>query len=291
MGGTNRFLLAICLALAPVSSFAQLPVNHNLQLWFRADAGVTTNGSGNVSTWADQSSNGNDATNLNLSAQPVWIDNALNGLPVVRFDGVNDVLSTINTVNLTNGLSIFIIAKNDVRKDYNGLFRVYSTPFHGSGNSYLEIYWQAGTAGSGNPVYAVNRLTGPFSAAVGSNVKPDANNYYIYDVVAAGSAATQRVQAINSGTSSGTVLPIAPDFAHLGIGYGAAGTGGFGGLLDGDIAEVVVFDAALTTFERSQMEGFLADKYGLTIPEPGTLSYLALFALAAWFQSRRRASR
>src|SRR5438034_643150 len=76
---------------------AGLNLTNNIQLWFRADSGVTTNGTGNVSVWSDNSLNANNATNTTAANQPLWVDNALNGKPVVRFDGVNDELSTLSS--------------------------------------------------------------------------------------------------------------------------------------------------------------------------------------------------
>lgn len=288
----KKNLIALVVAATAFTSApmwaATLNLTNNLQLWFRADAGVTTNGSGNVSVWADQSGNANNATNTTAANQPVWVDGALNGLPVLRFDGVNDVLSTLGSVNVTNGLSIFIVAKNDVRKNYNGIFRIHTSPF--SGSAYLEEYWQAGNtdAGSGNPVHAVNRVVpgGTFGAILTSDAKPAVNNYYIYDVLASGNAATQRVQGVQTASGSGiSVLPYDQAQAHLGIGFGGVTTSG---LLDGDMAEILVYNVSLSLSDRNAVEGYLADKYLLTIPEPTTLCLFALGLLIVRRLSGRR---
>ena len=57
----NR-ILAVILSFFVLStlSFSQIPLS-GLQLWLKADYGVTLNGS-TVSQWIDQSGNGNDAT-------------------------------------------------------------------------------------------------------------------------------------------------------------------------------------------------------------------------------------
>src|ERR1041384_4461189 len=78
--------------LSAVAAHAQtLSATNNLSLWLKADAGVTTNASG-ISLWADQSGLGNDATASSAGVEPQWIQNTLNGKPVVRLDGVNDNL-------------------------------------------------------------------------------------------------------------------------------------------------------------------------------------------------------
>jgi hypothetical protein len=282
-------LASVAVLCASLSTIQALPSSANIQLWFEADAGVTTNGSGNVSTWADQSGNGNNATNLTVANEPLWIGNALNGKPVLRFDGVNDELSSLNDVNLTNGLSIFIIAKNATRKNYNGLFRIGAVPY--TDPSDLEVYWQAGTtdAGSGNAIFTVNRCCGSsFGALQGSDNRPAVGNYYVYDVVTSGSAGTQRVNAVVGPSVSGiNVRPLSANKAHLGIGYGGVSTSG---LLSGDIAEVIVYNSALSTSDRNYVESYLADKYGLTIPEADTIAYLGMSVAALLLVRHRRHS-
>ena len=60
---TRKLTPALLLAATlPLSSSAQtLPVTAGLQLWLKADAGITTNSTGLVTKWADQSGKGNDA--------------------------------------------------------------------------------------------------------------------------------------------------------------------------------------------------------------------------------------
>jgi len=65
-----------------------------LQLRLESDVGVTVTGSG-VSTWADQSGNSNDFTQTVDADRPPLATNVINGLPVVRGDGVSDHL--VNT--------------------------------------------------------------------------------------------------------------------------------------------------------------------------------------------------
>ena len=82
---TPALLLA---AILPLSSPAQtLPVTNGLQLWLKADAGISTNSSGVVTTWADQSGSGNDATATDPTKAPTFQLNSLNGKPTLRFGG------------------------------------------------------------------------------------------------------------------------------------------------------------------------------------------------------------
>ena len=73
----------------------------NLQLWWRADAGLP---SGAGDHWEDQSGQGNHGYQAFGGATAVLVPNVVNGLPALRFDGVDDtvvftdVLTTIRTV-------------------------------------------------------------------------------------------------------------------------------------------------------------------------------------------------
>lgn len=62
------------------------PPAAGLCLWIRADTGLTVNGSA-VSQWLDQTGNSFAFTQATVAKQPQRIPNALNGLPVVRFNG------------------------------------------------------------------------------------------------------------------------------------------------------------------------------------------------------------
>jgi hypothetical protein len=98
-------------------------------------------------------------------------------------------------------------------------------------------------------------------------------------------------QLIGSGTGNQAV--------NSGIFLGGWAYGG----LNGDIAEVLVYDAAIGTADRQLIEGILAWKYGLQaslpddhpyqdvnpIPEPASLSLLLLGAMGWWrLKGRRR---
>lgn len=62
-----------------------------LLAWFRADLGITLNGS-NVSAWADQSGNGHHLIQNTATNQPAFEAAGLGGKPSVLFDGVDNYL-------------------------------------------------------------------------------------------------------------------------------------------------------------------------------------------------------
>ncbi|MDO7877299.1 FG-GAP-like repeat-containing protein [Hymenobacter sp. ASUV-10] len=268
--GTPRWLArlaalgALALGLGTPAQAQTLPVTSGLYRHFRADAGVSTDGSGNVTVWADQSPNATTAIQSGSAQRPALVATGLGNKPTLRFDGADDVLSLTSNVDLTSGgLSIFVVGRNAVRKNYNGIFRVASAL---TGNAAgIEIYWQAGSSGSGNAEYTANRSSsgsGYTNYLESANAGPAAPAPYIYGMAAAGT--TSRGQALNGTTSStnggsGSYLPAVSSPAWLGVGY--AGTSNV--YLNGDLSEVIIYNREVTTAEQTQIETYLSNKYNI----------------------------
>jgi len=67
-----------------------------------ADANNITVSSGKVSQWSDKSGNSRHATQGTADNQPAYVTGALNGLPVLSFDGSNDEMAIANMTDVTN---------------------------------------------------------------------------------------------------------------------------------------------------------------------------------------------
>jgi hypothetical protein len=67
-----------------------------LRLWLKADAITGLADGAGVSTWSDSSGLGNDAVNAVAGLQPTYQTNEVTGLPCVRFDGTDDRLDITN---------------------------------------------------------------------------------------------------------------------------------------------------------------------------------------------------
>jgi len=94
-------------------------VNNELDTTSLASFCSGTNGF--VTTWYDQSGNGNDATQTTASAQPQIVSSGSvileNGKPAVQFDGSDDVLSVSLSSVLTQPNSIIVTHKFDNTTD------------------------------------------------------------------------------------------------------------------------------------------------------------------------------
>lgn len=115
--------IATCQQVGTVrSSFAPTDIT-GLKLWLKADTGLyqertgasaTTPASADadpVGSWLDQSGQANHITAASDARRPALKLAIQNGLPVVRFDGVDDYLNRATTPSLAPDRTVFLVAK------------------------------------------------------------------------------------------------------------------------------------------------------------------------------------
>jgi hypothetical protein len=70
---------------SPLGGATTIPTA-GLMGWWKADVGVTKDGSNKVSAWADQSGNGRNFTQPTTGNQPLWQASIKNALPGIQFN-------------------------------------------------------------------------------------------------------------------------------------------------------------------------------------------------------------
>lgn len=209
------------------------------KLWLKADAGITKDGSDYVSSWADQSGNGNDATQGTGDYQPLWSGNTLNGKPVVVFDGINDYLNNIS-FTLNQPMTIFVVWKcqnlgitGTVLDSYDATDRIV---FYQRSDNKTEIY--AGVSlNYSNP--------SPFSNYILSSTLVNSVNTNIYE----------EGVLKNTGNAGSNDM----------VGYTIGESGIYlSSYLNGDIAEIIIYNTALSDSNRQNVERYLDFKYNIT---------------------------
>jgi hypothetical protein len=186
------------------------------------------------------------------------VNSALNGLPAVRFDGMNDFLTFNLPVNGLAGISLFLVAANTENQtpgasqaeraalfwnETAGWGTVYLTPFQSS------VQMRFGTTQPGNRI-AFTRSAGP--AFTLSTAIKDATTDTLY---------INGALAVSQSGKLGTIAGC-QNTGNLGRGYDDDT------FYAGDIAEVLVYTRALTAAERQTVEQYLDGKYELTAPAP-----------------------
>src|ERR1035437_751149 len=113
LGRLTTLLLLLVTAIADqAAQFDPLSIT-GCKLWLKADAGITFSSGNIVSGWADQSVNNFNVGQITVANQPLLIAKTIgNGLPMVRFDGVNDRLIKTAIISTANNASMFVVCKS-----------------------------------------------------------------------------------------------------------------------------------------------------------------------------------
>ncbi|MGB7745826.1 MAG: Ig-like domain-containing protein [Verrucomicrobiia bacterium] len=238
----------------------------NASLWLKADAITGLPDNAAVATWPDSSGRANDAYQSDTSHQPLYVANALNGLPVVRFDGVNSYLNLTNFMgNATGGEALVVLKTTTPLGSQGSLWSL------GSHQLYLGYNSPPGYPNSdGSITEDFGSADGVHLYGLGIPAQP-LNQYHVYEVMA---QSTNWAAWINGELLYQT--------ANNTVGFinGSSELGACFWHFAGDIAEVVVFNRGLTADERTMINEYLNGKYGLVPAIPATPADLEATAIS-----------
>ncbi|WP_437927783.1 LamG-like jellyroll fold domain-containing protein [Sorangium sp. So ce291] len=210
-----------------------------LKLWLRTDAGVTAS-AGKVSSWQDQSGNGNTAAMSTAAAQPTLVSSALNGKPVVRFYGAQS-LFLAQQLEPTH-FTVFIVGKNNKASES---YSMILGPGNSSPNNQLR--WENGTqalfVGIGNSMPVITSTIGNTRVYHALSARYNGSTMSVYRD---GSLASS-----HNFTTTGpwVLLQIGAWFSHY--------------FMEGDLAEILVYESALSEGDRGAVNSYLRGKYAL----------------------------
>ena len=219
-----------------------------LKLWLKADALALSDGAA-VASWPDSSGNGNDAAQSVAGERPLFKTNIINGKPVLRFDGVDDFLNANMLGAVTTTASIFIVQLK--RNIASSAVTLQSWPA-GSANVF-DLYLPFS---DGNFYFDLgdSTATGRISGAWGG----DLTHFFVWSFVAGGgnmAAYRNGTTVLSSGGHTNSFTPAGLTFNINGSGPGSS--------QDADIAEILIYNTALSDTDRQNVESFLRTKYGL----------------------------
>lgn len=216
-------------------------------MWFdAADITSFTFSSGsNISTWADKSGNGRNMS-VFATSYPVLTGNAQNGNSVITFSGIaSQYLTTASNAMSIYEHTRFLVYSNSVVTVGQAVLNSDGSFFlqNGGGATYQDaIGWPTSSAEQG-----------PFQTG---------SNYRIGEAVLTTTPATTGEIYFNGilQTPLNTVNTVGSPSQTTRISIGSRGDIGF----TGTVGEFLAYNRVLTTNERKQIEGYLAQKWGLT---------------------------
>ncbi len=238
------------------------PPRQNLQLWLRADAGVTANANGAVTAWADQSGQGNHAAQANANQAPRLVESALNGKPVVRFEGGTRYLDVPNSpgVSFIGDLSTFFVIKLADRSGYRAVWskvlgnKPRPTDYYLLPDSNVPRLYRGNAGQWLSADGAVAVPSGEF-AVIGFDVAGTAVAHYFNDQV----------------NGRGTIALASPA-EDSGLPLRIGSRDDLVTQLKGDLAELLLYDIALSDVDRRQVLEYLRAKYALAFNQPPTVA-------------------
>jgi hypothetical protein len=231
-------LLGILTWPALAASPTDLP---GLLLWLRADHGVQGDAGGPVARWEDQSGAGHHFLEPNPALQPHLVAQAAGAQPAVRFDGVDDALTLATAPLPVAGRSVFAVVKWNEARTYS-----FALGCGEGTDGYLRLHTDTGLLTGGRyPLLYQNGIASPKSGRTPADISKPFH-------LGLRSLRQWNVYAITDNPpGTGTLKYLGRNEANNTPANRFAG----------EIAEVLVYDRALTARERAQVEEYLQRKY------------------------------
>jgi hypothetical protein len=217
---------------------------------------TTTINTDNVTAWADQSGNGNNANVENSGEEPTFVSSFSNSKPAIQFDGVTQLLNVAdsNSLDFLN-TSIFIVLKR------TGVGIGNEITFMKNGDALEDAgsYWQPAWLDGENMHFSVDN-----GGSYNRNSFVDISDGIarITDFTFDGTDFNIYVNGVQTATYNDQV-------GNINITSGSLQIGGYNQSFDaaeyfnGQIAEVIMYNRAVTTTERQQVEAYLNTKYAI----------------------------
>ena len=248
--------------------------NANLLLWLDANKGssITQNGSNQVSAWSDLSGNGYNFQQTTTANEPVYnATGGPNNKPALTFNASSDqyLFSQANlpAFSLTAGISAFAMASFNAPLTGQGWQRIYDFGNGTASDNFMmgrraataNMYFEGWKGGAGDQTWTTtNAITNGYST--------------VYDFVqSAGTAGTLTTvtgnvagaaQAMSGAAGANTWVPAALIRTSNFIGHSNWAADEYFG---GTMSEILIYNTAFNTTQRTIAENYLAQKWGQPI--------------------------
>lgn len=210
---------------------------------YRADSCVV-DGSNFVSQWNDLSGNGYHALQALQTNKPLKVAGALNGKPVLRFDGSNDRLVASFGRDYNQPNTFFLVWK---ATNTDTAARIAFTGISGSKEN--RIYSQINVIRLGTESSEISYgKTTPFSNFIISTGLVNLGSSKFYE----------------NGVLQNTASAISHNHPLSGITIGSWRTENLFFL--GDIAELIFYNSELSTAQQKNVEAYLSQRYNIALP-------------------------
>jgi hypothetical protein len=254
--------------------FAQNPggVSGSLSLWVRSNSGTSTTGA-LVDSWTYV----NDGTKFYSASntdRPSLVSNVINFNPAIRFTGglrlMDGPVGTDAPVTAGNdAYSVFVVWKSNINNAFQRVWSQRTTNYIDNSSASFAT-WDGSFPGPG--VYGDETATAPFSHTIVRGYNTSAwnisqlnllnqatNDLEVMDNLNFGTGPTL-INTDPGGTPNGALIRNIGNTVHrIGASFDNSGP------LDGDIAEIIVYDGSISGANRTKVFSYLAMKYGVSL--------------------------
>jgi hypothetical protein len=269
-----------------------------LALWLAADVAVTTDHQGRVISWQDiiygDNESAEDAIQVEEQARPLLVKDAVHGHPAIRFDGESDFLLTTPLETTDDQTVLFVCQYSqsafDKDRRWGGQIINYDGPDREPEDAksdqdlaertrYLSNTLVPGVLQIGEPLLETEFVPTLLTSQVFAGF------------IGSATVESGRVDAVQVGAKTPVVVAYVYDYEYErgksflainGRKYGEARAFAPQGITSrkiigrhawkqlffhGDLAELLIFNKALTPEELAQTTAYLADKYSIALDE------------------------
>jgi len=236
-------LVLFCVRLSAQTGPGGVGNSTDNKLWLKADAITGVADGASITTWSDQSGNGNDFTQSTASKKPTYAqsNSNFNNKPTVTFDGSSDFLDYGNgSMNASSVYSIFFV------------YRTTSTSpqyLFDTKSGKLRIPHEGG----GDKAYYDGKARGTELRGTGTKLV----EWELYDV-----SPKSSIYENGTKTQSGLSYSKRAINGSTSLGANEAGNGKY---FNGSIAEGIIYNVKLNSAQRIIVENYLGAKYGIAI--------------------------
>jgi len=235
--------------LRPANNFSPRSIS-GLALWLDASDPSSYTVSTGVSEWRDKSGNNRTFAQSTENNQPA-VTTLSSGKTVFTFDGANDSLTSQTSLSLSSTHSVFAVVLPRIRKIGVFLSGVTGAELqYGDGSSFSGSKF--GAFGIGRAVYGGGDIT--------TGVRQ------IVSVVCSGSTMPTNLSMWTNGVGGPvSVVTAGGDVTAAMTTPLTIGTSSGNQFWDGQIAEILIYDNAVSTIRRASIERWLGGKWGITV--------------------------
>lgn len=202
-----------------------------------------------VSVWPDLSGNGNNAIQSTGLNRPVFLENVMNGLPVIRYSG-NTHMSILDSPELRVNpeMTIFAVVNlNSRTTGTNNIRTITSKESSWNDRNWWLVHWDNHWVFRQSSTGSENLISDSVSS-----LEPT-----IIGISANGDEMKMFIDGIEQSTS---ISYNSFDTQNSLVGIGRQGDSTNRNWV-GDIAEIIIYDSALTDNERQSVESYLGNKW------------------------------